>query len=63
MHEVWHVVVLASTLFGLAAVVLLALASLVFEEVPPGLSRARPLLFALATCAGVVVALEWTIVH
>jgi hypothetical protein len=63
MHEAWHVVVLASALFGLAGVALLALAVLVFEETPPGLRRARPLLIALITCAGVVVALEWTVVH
>jgi hypothetical protein len=63
MHEVWHVVVLASVLFGLAGVALLTLGSLVFEEMPPGLSRARPLLIALITCAAVIVALEWTLVH
>lgn len=63
MHEVWHVILLASALFGLSAVALLALASLAFEELPPGLRRARPLLIALITCAAVVVALEWTLVH
>jgi hypothetical protein len=63
MHEVWHVAVLASALFGLAAVALLMLSALVFEEPPPGLQRARPLLIALITCAAVVVALEWTLVH
>lgn len=63
MHEVWHVVVLASTLFGLAGMALLALGALLFEERPPGLRRARPLLIALITCAGGVVALEWTVVH
>jgi hypothetical protein len=63
MHEVWHVVVLTFTLFGLAAIALLMLASLVFEEMPPGLARARPWLFALITCAGAVLALEWTVVH
>jgi hypothetical protein len=63
MHEVWHVLVLGSALFGLAAVALLMLAALVFEEMPPGLDRARPLLFALITCAAVIVTLEWTLVH
>jgi predicted membrane channel-forming protein YqfA (hemolysin III family) len=63
MHEAWHVLVLASALFGLASVALLMLAALVFEEMPAELRRTRPLLFALMACAAVIVTLEWTLVH
>jgi hypothetical protein len=62
-HEVWHVVVLATTLFGAAGALLLGLTSLVFDSPPPGLQRARPLLVALVGVAVVVFALEWLVVH
>ena len=62
-HEIWHIAVLGSTLFAAAGVVILALSSLVFDEPPPGLSRARPAILALVGAAGALVALEWLGVH
>lgn len=62
-HEVWHVVVLASTLLGAAAAALLLLAPLLFEETPAGLARARPLVIGLVVLAGVILLLEWVAVH
>jgi hypothetical protein len=62
-HEIWHVTVLASTLLGGAAVVLLALAPILFESTPAGLARARPLVIGLVVLAAVVLILEWLAVH
>lgn len=63
MHDLWHVAVLGSTLFGAAGAILLALSPLLFERTPPGLARRRPLILALLGGAGVLIALEWTVVH
>jgi hypothetical protein len=62
-HEIWHVVVLATTLFGVAGALLLGLATLVFDSPPRGLLRVRPLLVALVAIAAVVFAVEWLVVH
>jgi hypothetical protein len=62
-HEIWHVAVLLSTLFAVAGVAILALGSLVFDEPPPGLARARPAILGLAALGGVLVAMEWLGVH
>jgi hypothetical protein len=62
-HEIWHVTVLASTLFGAAAVVLLVLAPVLFERTPSGLAKARPLVVGLVGLAAVVLILEWLVVH
>jgi hypothetical protein len=62
-HEIWHIAVLGSTLFAAAAVVILALSALVFDEPPPGLTRARPAILALVAAAGALVGLEWLGVH
>ena len=40
MHEVWHIAVLAATLFGAAGAAILLLAPLVFDGCPPGLRQA-----------------------
>lgn len=63
VHEVWHVVVLASALFGAAGVMILVLTPLLFESPPPGLARARPLVLGLIVAAAVLVAVEWLGVH
>ncbi|MGH2697672.1 MAG: hypothetical protein ACRDJL_00555 [Actinomycetota bacterium] len=63
MHEVWHITILAATLFAAAGGAILLLAPLVFDRPPPGLVRFRP---ALITGVGVAIALiilEWTVVH
>ncbi len=62
-HEIWHVVVLVSTLLGAAALVLLLLAPLVFDEPPRTLARMRvPLLVALFG-AGALLLVEWLGIH
>jgi hypothetical protein len=62
-HEVWHVIVLTSTLVGAAGAGLLALAPLLFGETPAGLAKARPLVVGLVALAAIVLLLEWVAVH
>ena len=62
-HEVWHLIVLGSTLMGAAGLAILLLAPLVFEEPPPGLRRARPLIAGLVALAAILLAAEWLGVH
>jgi hypothetical protein len=62
-HELWHILVLASTLFGAAGAVLLLLAPLVFGSTPPGLVRARPIIVGLVALAAAVFLGEWLVVH
>jgi hypothetical protein len=63
MHEVWHIVVLAATLFGAAGGAILLLAPLVFDVPPSGLERYRPALLLGVGVAAVLIVLEWTVVH
>ncbi len=62
-HEVWHVTVLAASLFGGAAVALVLLSPLVFDAPPEGLVRARPFLLGLGGFAALLLAAEWLGVH
>ena len=62
-HEVWHVTVLATSLFGGAAAVLVALAPLVFEAPPEGFVRVRPYLLGLGAVAAALLLAEWLAVH
>ena len=62
-HEIWHVIVLASTLFGAAGLAILLLAPLVFESPPPGLAKGRPLVLGLVGAAVALVMAEWLGVH
>jgi hypothetical protein len=62
-HDLWHLVVLGSTLMGAAGLAILALAPLIFEEPPPGLERAKPLVAGLVALAAVLLAAEWLGVH
>lgn len=62
-HEVWHVTVLASALFGGAAVALVLLAPLVFDTAPEGFVRVRPYLLGLGGLAAILLAVEWLGVH
>ncbi len=62
-HELWHVTVLAASLFGVAAVALVALTPLVFDTPPEGLTRARPYLIGFGVLAGLLVGVEWLAVH
>lgn len=63
LHEVWHVTVLAASLFGGAAVAVVALAPLVFDVPPEGLVRARPYLLGMGAFAGLLLVAEWLGVH
>lgn len=63
MHEVWHVVVLAATLFGAAGGAILLLAPLVFDTPPSSLVRFRPALLTGIGVAISLIVLEWTVVH
>jgi hypothetical protein len=62
-HNLWHLVVLGTTLMGAAGLAILVLSPLVFEEPPPGLRRARPLIGALIGLAAVLLGAEWLGVH
>jgi hypothetical protein len=62
-HELWHVLVLGSTLFGGAAALILVVASLVFDSPPEGLVRARPVVVGLILLAAGVLSAEWLVVH
>jgi hypothetical protein len=62
-HEVWHVLVLGSTLLGAAGGVILLLAPVVFETYPEGLRRGRPAVLGVVVLAGVLLAIEWLLVH
>ena len=62
-HDLWHLLVLGSTLMGAAGLAILLLSSLVFEEPPPGLRQARPLVAGLIALAALLLAVEWLGVH
>ncbi len=62
-HEIWHVIVLASTLFAAAGLAILVLAPLVFESPPPGLARGRPFVLALVGAAAALMVAEWLGLH
>ena len=55
--------VLASSLFGAAALSILLLTPFVFESPPPGLARARTIVLALVVAAGALLLVEWFGVH
>ena len=54
---------LATTLLAAAGAAILLLAPLVFEEVPPGLRRARPWVVGSVTVAVLLMVVEWTSIH
>ena len=62
-HDLWHLVVLGSTLMGAAGLAILLLAPLVFEEPTPGLRQARPLVGGLVAVAAILLVVEWLGVH
>ena len=62
-HDLWHVVVLGSTLFAAAGVAIVMLAPALFDSPPPGLTRARPAVVGLALVAVSLVAVEWLGIH
>jgi hypothetical protein len=62
-HRLWHVLVLASTLLAAAGAGLLALSPLVFEDPPPGLTKARPFVVGLVVFAFLLFLVEWLVIH
>lgn len=62
-HDWWHLVVLGSTLMGAAGLGIMVLGPLIFDELPPGLEGARPLIWGLIFVAGVLLVSEWLLVH
>jgi hypothetical protein len=62
-HELWHVLVLASTLLAASGAAILVLSSVVFDAVPAGLRRARPAVLALILGAAIILFTEWFVVH
>ncbi len=55
--------VLLGTLMGAAALGILLLGPLVFDEAPAGLRAARPFFLATVAFAGLLLVLEWRGVH
>ncbi|MDQ4025344.1 MAG: hypothetical protein M3217_07630 [Actinomycetota bacterium] len=55
--------VLAVSLLGGAALVVLALSALAFDSPPQGLVRARPYLLGLGGLAAVLLVVEWVGIH
>jgi hypothetical protein len=62
-HVAWHVLVLSSTLLAAAGASVLALSPLLFEEPPPGLTKARPLVYGLISLAFLLLIVEWLVIH
>jgi hypothetical protein len=62
VHKVWHVAVLAATLFGAAGLVIMLLGPLVLES-SEALQRARPLVIGLLGLAAALLLVEWLFVH
>lgn len=62
-HQIWHLVVLGSTLFAAAAGAVLVLAPLAFDRSPPELARRRPLLLGLIGLSALLLIGEWLFAH
>ncbi len=62
-HDLWHVLVLGSSLFAAAGLAIVVLAPLVFDRTPPGIAKAKPYVAALSLLAAVLFAVEWRGVH
>ena len=62
-HDLWHVIVLGSTLFGAAALGIVLLSPLVFDEPPPGLARFKPFVLGLIGLAATLLGVEWVAIH
>ncbi len=63
VEDALDVVVLAVTLVAAAGIVLVTMAPVVFEEVPPGVRRARPWVAGAAALAVVLILLEAEVFH
>lgn len=61
LHQVLHIAILVSTLLGAAGVAFYALWPLLFDDPMP--APARRLLIAVIVVAGVLLLVEWQVVH
>ncbi len=62
-HDLWHAALLLTTLLGGGGLVLLVLVPMVFDDIPVGLTRARPWILVTAGVALALIVLEWRGVH
>ena len=62
-HQLWHIVLLAATLFAAAGAAILLLSPLVFDRPPPGLVKYRPTIVTLIVVTGAMLVVEWLVVH
>ena len=62
-HDLWHIAVLGATLFAAAGVAILTLGSLLWDDTPLGVAKAKFFILGLVGLAGVLIALEWLGVH
>ena len=62
-HELWHVFLLALTLFAAAGLAALALLWLGFDEPVGRIVGVKPLVWALLAVAALLLVVEWVGVH
>ena len=63
MHDLWHVLLLGTILFGAAGAAIVLLAPLLFEDRSIALERARPVVLGILLAGGFLLALEWLVLH
>jgi hypothetical protein len=61
VHKLLHIAVLSSTIMGAAGLALLALWPVIFDTPPAPVTRS--ILLASVLLAGVLLLLEWRVVH
>ncbi len=62
-HEIWHVLLLASTLFAAAGIALLTLFWFAFDEPPAPGTMVRPLVWGVVAVVAILLVVEWVGVH
>jgi len=62
-HNLWHLIVLGTTLAAAAGAALVLLVPLALDETPPGLDKAKPFVAALFGAAVLLLGVEWLGVH
>jgi hypothetical protein len=62
-HDLWHIAVLGSTLFGGAGLVIVLLGPLVLEERARPAEGVRRAVMGLLALASVLLLLEWLVIH
>lgn len=62
-HELWHVLLLASTLFAAAGIALLTVFWLAFDEPPAPSTTVRPVVWGVVAVVAILLVVEWVGVH